>query len=306
MSETWQSPVDSNRIIRPDQLHLFCPGDILAEGSTSRNNHRRVFFREYGYPPAQYCAPGIEDLVVIIFGEGSGLMRRRFDDGWREAHVKPGDISFVGAGRAADWEWPDHIKVSQIYLSNELMADSAASEFEQDYRKLETKEVLKAADHELQALGEMIARELRSPGNGQCLLVDSLAQALSVHLLRRYHRGNKPRTTSRDNLRLTTTQRNRVLDFIDAHISRNFSLSELVGAAEQDEADFLHRFRNTFGEGLHQFVLGQRTRLAVELIRQPNQTLAEITLATGFADQASMTHAVKSATGLSPSALRKP
>jgi len=125
---------------------------------------------------------------------------------------------------------------------------------------------------------------------------------MSVHLIRRYHSGGKPRDTLREGSRLTATQQERVLEFIDAHLSQRIALSELARLAELSGTHFLQRFRNTFGEDLHRFVLNKRTQLAIELIGQRSLKLAEIGAASGFADQASMTHAVKRTTGLTPRA----
>ena len=297
--------VDSHRMIPPDQVHIFVPGDILAEGNAVQNDRRRIFFRDYRFLPFQAAIPAIENLLVSIVGERLTLIRRRFDEGWKEGHFKPGNFAIVGAGRVSEWEWPDPINVSHIYLSNELMASTAAAEFERDYKKLEAIEAFNAHDQELQALGNMLAKELRSPSHGGRLLVDSLASALSVHLVRHYHRNCAVSRTTRAEVRLTTVQRARVLDFIDANIYRNFGLLELAAVAGLSETHFRRCFRTTFGESPHQFVLDQRARLAVERICRTNLALAEIAIAMGFADQAHMTHAVKRATGLTPSALRK-
>ena len=233
-------------------------------------------------------------------------MRRRFDEGWKEEHVRPGNVAIVGAGRVNDWEWPGQINVSHIYLSSDLMASTAASAFERDYTKLDTVDALNAEDQQLQALGAMLAQELRSPCEGGELLVDSLATVLSVHLIRNFHRNCSAPCIGRGDTRLTTAQRDRVLDFISAHISRNFKLLELAAVVGLGETQFLRCFRNTFNDSPHRYVLTERVRLAVEKIRRTSLTLAEITAVAGFSDQAHMTREVKKATGLTPGALRKP
>lgn len=232
-------------------------------------------------------------------------MRRRCGEGWKEENVRPGIMSIMGAGRASDWEWPGRINVSHLYLSSGLMADTAASVFEQDYRKLETLDVLRAEDQKLLILGDALSQELRAPGDGGNLFVDAVASALSLHLIRLYHRNCNLSAIARDGVRLTPAQRLRVLDFIGAHISHNFKLLELAQVSGLSEFQFLRSFKGTFGASPHQYVLEQRVRLAVEQICQTNLALAEIAFATGFSDQAHMTRAVRKATGLTPGAFRK-
>ena len=301
----WRAPLDARQVIPPDKVHIYAPGDILAEGDTGQDKWRRVFFRDYGYQPSKVVAPGIDGLQIVIYREGSTLIRRHCGEGWKEGHVRAGIMSIMGAGRASDWEWPDQISVSHIYLSNGLMSDTAASAFEQDYRKLETMDVLNIADGTLQSMGEALAKELRSPGDGGDLFVDAVASALSVHLIRCYHSNCRASGIARGGRRLTPTQRTRVLEFIDVHISQNFKLAELAKVSELNEFQFLRCFKKTFGQSPHQYVLDQRTRLAIEQICRTDLSLAEIAFATGFSDQAHMTRAVRKATGLTPGALRK-
>lgn len=304
MSDALGALSHTHRIISPEQVHIYAPGDILAEGDTGLDDRRRVFFRDYRYGSSTVVAPGIEGVQIVTYRQGSTLMRRRCGEGWKEERVGPGIMSLMGAGQASDWEWPARIDVSHLYLSSELMADTAASAFEQDYRKLETMDVLRLVDHKLLALGDALAQELRSPGDGGNLFVDAVASALSVHLIRHYHR-NCNAADAGAGMRLNPAQRARVLDFIEAHISRNFKLMELAKVTGLSEFHFLRCFKNTFGESPHHYVLRQRVRLAVERICRTGLPLAEIAFSTGFSDQAHMTRAVRKATGLTPGAMRK-
>jgi len=297
--------LDTRKTIRPDQVHVLVPGDILAEGSAGRNHHRRVFFRDYRFQPMRVAIPAIEDLLIIVFGNGPRLMRRRFGKEWQCQYVSAGDVSILGSGHASEWEWFDQIIDTHIYLSKEFMTGTAASEFGIDYKKLETIDVLNTADHTLRHLGQMLAQELRTTGDGRNLLVDSLASALSVQLIRRHHRNCDVSGSISGNARLTTVQKARVTEFINANLSNTIGLQELGKVAGLSEPQLLRNFKNTFGESPYQYVLNQRARLAVEKIRQTDLTFAEIASSTGYADQAHMTRAIRKATGQTPGALRR-
>lgn len=306
MPDAWQGTLDTHRIISPEQTPVFAPGEILSEGDVNQRHSRRVFFRNYRFQPSRIAVPGLDSLLVIIYyGEDATLIRRRCARGWKQEHVKPGNMSILAPGRAADWEWPNPINVSHIYLSSKLMADTAASAFERDYKKLDTIELLNIADQKLQGLAEVLAQEMCSFGEeGSRLFVDAVASALSVHLIRRYHRNCGASDAAYDAMRLMPPQRTRALDFINAHISRNFKLAELANVVGLSEFQFLRCFKNTFEKTPHQYVMDLRARLAVEQICRTDLPLAEIAFATGFADQAHMTRAVKKTTGLTPGALR--
>ena len=305
MSEASGALSHTHPFISPDQVHIYAPGAILAEGDTGQDNRRRVFFRDYRFDPSTVVAPGIEGVQIVIYTHGSTLMKRRCGEGWKEERVRPGIMSLMGAGQASDWEWPGKIDVSHLYLSNELMADTAASAFEQDYRRLETMDVLRLTDRKLLVLSDALAQELRSPGDGGNLFIDAVASALSLHLIRGYHHNCPAADVKGAGMRLGPVQRACVLDFIDTNISRNFKLAELAKVSGLSEFHFLRCFKNTFGESPHHYVLEKRVRLAVERIRHTNLPLAEIAFAAGFSDQAHMTRAVRKVVGSTPGAMRK-
>jgi AraC family transcriptional regulator len=301
-----RSLLDSYRIIRPDEFRNFVECDVLAEGTAGQNRRWRAFFTDYSFSgPARVLIPGLDSIALIIYKNASTRIRWRLDSGWNDEHVGPGSIGIIGTGHSIEGEWFEQLTVSHIYLPTELLVGTAASAFEQDYRRLEAVNAIVAGDHRLQALGEMLVQELRSPGGGTNLAADSLASLLSVHLLRRYHHNFRPSRTVRGDARLTKGQRARVVDFIEANVSRNFGLLELASAAGMSGTNLRRCFKNTFGESPHQFVLNHRIAMAIEQICQTDLGFSQIATLTGFANRSHMTVAVKKATGLTPGALRK-
>jgi AraC family transcriptional regulator len=305
MFESKQRLLDTHRIIRPDQVETIVPARVLAEGAVDRGPRRRVSFRDYeSLEPGQARVPGIDRMVLIIYRNEATRLRRRVDEGWKDEHIRAGSLAVIGGGRPTELEWHGHTSISHVYLPNDLMADTAAA-LGQDYRRLEIIDPLHFENQSLQALGDALIWEMRAPGGGTNLLVDSLASSLSIYLLRHCHRNSRIPAIIRGEVRLTLAQRTRVLDFIEANISRNFRLVELAAVAGLSEVHFGRCFTNTFGESPHQFVLKQRTQLAIEWICQTEMAFAEIADLTGFAGQAHLTRAVKKATGYTPRVLRR-
>jgi AraC family transcriptional regulator len=307
MSEHKRRLQDARRVISPDQIISVVPADILAEGVLDFGRQRHVSFRDYRSKDTEghIVVPGIDSLVVIIYRNDLTRLRRRLDAGWQDEHISAGNIAIIGGGRPTELEWFSTTNVSHIYVPNKLLVATAASAFERDYNDLEIIDPISFSDKYLLDVGEIIFSELRSPGDGANLFVDSLVSALSVQLIRRCHRDCGTLRAVRGEARLTAAQKIRVLDFIEANISRNFRLLELAALVELSEVHFGRCFMRTFGESPHQFVLKRRIRLAIERISQTKLTFAEIASLTGFADQAHLTRVVKKATGCTPSALRK-
>jgi hypothetical protein len=68
--------------------------------------------------------PAIDSFLMVIYREGSVLMRRKCESQWQEKVVQPGDISILGAGMPSSWEWAEPIEVSHLYLSYDLLGET--------------------------------------------------------------------------------------------------------------------------------------------------------------------------------------
>jgi hypothetical protein len=131
--------------------------------------------------------PAIDSFLMVIYRQGSVLMRRKCESEWQEKIVRPGDISVLGAGRPSAWEWDLPIEVSHLYLSYDLLAETCAHAFASDYGRLVPRDVLDIRDPKTVMLADMLAAELCAPSAGGALLIDTLAQTLSICALRDFH-----------------------------------------------------------------------------------------------------------------------
>lgn len=292
-------------VIAPEDVVRFAPGEITAEGEVTRCRERRMFYRDFTYPAQAVGAPGIDSLLIVLYRRGRTLMRRRAEAGWRDARIRPGMMSLLAAGQSSDWEWDKPISVSHLYLSQSLMADTAAAAFERDYGEFEAVNRLDADDRMLCALSSTIAGELVQPDAASRLLIDSLGQALSLHLLRAYHMNyGRPLRSAGPAGCLTPLQRHRVKEYIGSSLAKDIRLAAIAQAAGLNESIFLRCFRATFGTSPHQYVMRQRVDRAIDLIRTTTMPLAEIAHISGFSDQAHMNRVVKKICGCTPGAIR--
>jgi AraC family transcriptional regulator len=287
--------------ISPEQVHLYAPGEILAE-SDSGDRRRRVFFREFRYGPSLVDGPGIDSLLIVIYRNGQSRMRRQCEAEWQEAVVRPGAISILGAGIPSRWEWDQSMEVSHIYLSGGILSETCARAFEQDYARLNTRDALDVRDSRLFALADALVDELRTPSAGGALLVDTLAQALAVRLIRDYHHDRKPEP--KPAWRLTAAQERRALDFIEAHVARDFDLEQLARETGVSEYHFIRCFKASFGASPYQFVIRMRLDRAVEMVCKSSVPLSEVAVSCGFSDQSHMTRAFRKILGATPGTIR--
>ena len=104
---------------------------------------------------------------------------------------------------------------------------------------------------------------------------------------------------------LAPWQERRAKERLTADLSGNLSLSELARACRLSPSYFSQAFRQTVGSPPHQWLLTQRLERAKQLLLNTDQSLCEIALATGFADQSHFTRVFSVRIKASPAAWRR-
>lgn len=104
---------------------------------------------------------------------------------------------------------------------------------------------------------------------------------------------------------LLAWQARRVREYIDAHIGERILISDLSAVAQRSDAHFARSFKQTFGKTPHAYVVRRRVEFAGHLMRVGTDSLSEIALACGFADQAHLSRQFRQCMGQSPAAWRR-
>ncbi len=92
----------------------------------------------------------------------------------------------------------------------------------------------------------------------------------------------------------------RVLDKLHAEHCRRLTLGELSREARVHPVHLSRVFRRFVREGIGEYVHRLRARTACLQLLQPELSLSEISLATGFADQSHFTRAFRKIAGVTP------
>lgn len=106
---------------------------------------------------------------------------------------------------------------------------------------------------------------------------------------------------------LTGTRQRRlraVLDYVETHLERNLTLSELAEEAGLSPWHFARAFKAAVGRAPHAYLNERRVSRARLLLADERLPLADIALACGYCSQPHFTRAFKEATGLTPGAYR--
>jgi AraC family transcriptional regulator len=131
-------------------------------------------------------------------------------------------------------------------------------------------------------------------------------EALSLTLLT-YLRGRYAVATGTapDGGTLTSRQRDRVIEFVEANLSSSIGLDDLAELAGYSRDHFSRLFKRCFGQPPYQYVLARRVERAKSMLEERDSTISNIAAACGFATQAHLSSAFKQRTGVTPSVFRR-
>jgi AraC-like DNA-binding protein len=96
----------------------------------------------------------------------------------------------------------------------------------------------------------------------------------------------------------------RAKDLADARYSEPLDVDELAAAAGLSRAHFSREFRRTFGVSPHAYLLTRRLERAAALLRNTDNSVAEICLAVGLQGIGSFTTSFKRTFGKTPTEYR--
>jgi AraC family transcriptional regulator len=147
-------------------------------------------------------------------------------------------------------------------------------------------------------IGLALKADLESQRPGGRLYAETMATALSVHILRNYlaHSHQSVRYLGG----LSATQLQRVTDYINDHLDQELSLEELAAIAQLSAYHFCRSFKRSTGLTPHQYVIRQRVERAKVLLKDSKMGISEVAIACGFTHQSHLNRHFKRLTGVTP------
>lgn len=249
----------------------------------------------------------VRDTEVIVLLRGKLPVRRRGDGKLEHCHAVPGTI----------WLCPDGVREDMIHLYGEvresihlflpaaLLSATAFKEIGIDPDKVGLRYEGGFRDPLIEQIAWAIRTEMLDPAPAGKMLVETLAAALGVHILR--HRSNaKPASVPLPTARgaLHPRRLRRVTDFIEAHLGEDLTIERLANEACLSPFHFARAFKAATGTAPHRYLSDRRIGRAKSLIADAELPLAEIADTCGFSSQAHFTRWFKRFVGTTPGKYR--
>ena len=288
-------------LIQPADLPKWVPGQVLE--SSDGLGWQGVGLRAYRYRPMEVEVPALSHFTVVAYKRGSTRMARRFDGRWTHGECHPGEVSLLTRSQRSRWHWTSEIDVRHAYLSEQTVSGVAADMLERPIADVRLHDLLNVRDPLVTRIVDAIADETGQRSVGGALCAEALGIQLVVHLLRKYASVSCSEPLAAGSF--MPALRRRLQDYIETRLHERLTLDEMAAEAGMGAWTFSRRFRQTFGQAPHAYVIDRRIDRAKQLIEQGSLPVKAVASACGFADQAHLTRAMQQRLGVTPGALRR-
>ena len=244
-----------------------------------------------------------EHRLSLILSRCPRLVRKD-GGGLHELSVEDGDLFIAPAGQAIGYRWNTQLELVSLLLKPSFLDGIAARTMDLYGNQVELIGRVKMRDPLISAIVQTLRKELEYESAGSRLLVESLTQALGVHLLRAH--SAFPIRVPEINGGLPRWRLQRVLEFIEEHLNDDVSLTELSEAAGNlSRYHFARLFKQSTGYSPYQYFTRRRIQRAQSMLRnQKLLSLGEIAFECGFRDQSAFSRVFRQVTGSTPKAYR--
>lgn len=219
----------------------------------------------------------------------------------RKGGAHPDSFMLYPGGETRRYRAEGPVSICQIYFRSAFLASVFEGDADSSSVGLELRDDrILTTDALLRRMADVYvdrASDRQAPPS--LLEVESHSVLLTIHLLRHHsNRALKSRPAAKG---LAPRTLQRALDFIEANLAGNVSLSHLAGLLDLSPRYFCTAFRHSTGLPPHRYVTMRRVERAKALLLG-GERLAEVALICGFSSQQHFTSIFRQATSLSPGA----
>jgi AraC family transcriptional regulator len=288
-----------------DMLEPHIAGRLVAGNSARSRTDVLVQIFSRRAVQDSFIVPAVAELLLVWILTGEATIEERDPGGtWIGHHVKAGDFFLVDSDAPYELRWQtpsgQPFEVMHLYLGPPMLERAAAEMFGVIARPA-LREVSGVADAALGVLVGTLQRELTG-SQPSALLIESIAQAIAVHLVREYHDANRTSMPRRG--AIPAFKLRRVTDLMRADLASEFSLDRYADVAELSQAHFSRQFKRATGLAPSQYFIRLRMAVARQLLRETELSMIAIGLDVGYSSPSHFSQVFRRETGVSPSDYR--
>ncbi|MHC5934646.1 helix-turn-helix domain-containing protein [Nostoc sp.] len=263
-------------------------------------NGVRVSYYEYhnAVETPEHCFS--QHLITIHLNHAVVIKEQLLNGHLRCDRFRNGDICLTPATAPVSVRLQDSSEWIALHLEPKFIEQIAAEVTDPD--RLEIIPQFKLNDPLIYQIGIALKVNLESENVCDRLYTESMATALSAHLLQHYST-QKPKIASYSD-GLSQARLGQVTEYIHQHSAQNPSLMIMAEMVQMSPYYFSRLFKQSTGLTPHQYLLKCRTKEAKRLLKTTNLSIANIAVQVGFVDQSHLNRHFKRHFGVSPSQFR--
>ena len=263
-----------------------------------------VVLQRYRHPPAVIDVPGLSDALVVAHLGGPVLVEETRQGGRTDRQwTGPGQVSVTPAGQPIRRVLKGRPDVALLFLRPDFLHAVAQDVYGADADRLTLVPCLGAPDETAARLVGLLLAEAEQPGTGCALMVQSLTQALALHLLRSHSNRASPPPSPPPSL--PASRLRRVVEQMQTGLEGDLSLSRLAETSGLSQSQFVRAFRGATGQPPHRYLVGLRVERARALLEQTDMPITLIGVRCGFEQPSHFSTIFRARTGFSPRAWRQ-
>jgi AraC family transcriptional regulator len=272
-----------------------------ADYSSNRTQWPKALLRHWSGTSPDMEQPPLDHHYIVQHLGGAKQVERRRDGAPISAIVECGSLTIVPAGTEFKWQTRGPIEFAHLYISPDLLTRTA-SRFDRS-NDLALIDRVGCEDPLLQALYCSMLAEIRQRPAPDTLYLDSLLECFVLRLLRDYSTATLRPQQRRESL--PRFRLKRVLEFVEANLGGQVTLTDLADAAGGSVFHFGRAFKNTAGITPCNYVLHRRVERAKVLLTTTDLPLASVAEACGFHHSAHFAKSFSRTVGKTPTRFRR-
>jgi AraC family transcriptional regulator len=273
---------------------LISSSKVGWNGIQLKHYHRLPPHEMPEYFPAQH-------VIVTHSDRPSFQVERKLDGHLHRDRMIAGDIVVVPANISHGAYWNTEINITVLILEPTFVAHTIYESVDPD--RIELIPHFSKSDPLISQIAFALKTELESDGLSSRLYAESMATALSAHLLRHYSAGKHAIQDYTGGLSKYKLRQS--LEYIHDNLIEGFSLQAIANYIGMSQYHFARMFKQSTGMTPHQYLIESRLEKAKKLLANTDLTISEIAYRTGFASQSHLTSQFRKHVTITPKAYRK-
>jgi AraC family transcriptional regulator len=297
---------DAQRITAESMRH-YLPG--IPQALPPRSHMQDVvvqLFSHHSIVEPILVPAAVEPLLVWVLAGAARVEERALGGEWEAANVQAGDFFLTNTGEPYEMRWQtqggDTFEVMHLYLGLPLIDQAARDVLGERTDPVTFRDISGAQDERVSFMLEQLRYELIDEHQPSPLFTHSLAQALAVHLVRRYL---DPHSGARRSNALQAYKLRRVIEAMNEGLAEDFNLAHLAQVAELSEYHFSRMFKRATGLSPSQYLIRLRMSRARHLLLETDRSIIDVGLEVGYSSPSHFSQVFRREVGVTPSAYRQ-